>query len=718
MSVYRVAIGIVFLFSSSSAQWAQSSGPKTLRGVQISSVFQNGTALYVGCYRGGIYVSTDEGINWMERNDGLPMEGPEYVNTNDFSVKDSWLFAATDRGVFRSHSPGVIWSEVSVGLPVPAYINKFAIVSGQISVATEQGVYVSNDDGVTWAPDIVGLYRSPTGAITYVGDIATTGSSRYVGTADGVYRSSSPGQPWQRTIAGPADRIITLFISGQSIFAGGYSGGGVYFSSNQGSSWVQKNNGLPTTPAGTIPSIDCFAEFGGYLFVAIQFGGVFRSSDNGNMWSPVNSGLPQFVHVRDLQIITARLVAATGDGLFETSDGGLNWTPVFTRFPVFMGVPAIASLGGRLLASALCERSSCDTIGVFSSIDNGNTWQRVVTPFAYVKKFVLTGGTLYSCVPTGIYLSTNEGLTWQARNNGLPSYAANDLAFHLDTMVAAVGAYFLNGYWGGVFLSTDGGNSWNPAGLSNQYVQAVTFSGSYILAATLGLGVSQVYRSSNFGQTWVESNTGLPAGARVLAFLSSGNRIYAASSKGIYATDNSGSSWLPFDTGLPPNTSVQNIIQTQSALLSATSNGCFVSTDEGQTWRSVNEGLGGSIRPYTVEAGSNFAFLGSNSGLWIRALGELTGVRQTIPFLFYLAQNYPNPFNPTTTIEFSISSTQVVTLKVYNLLGGEVATLVDEQKSAGTHLVRWNPEALSTGLYFYTLRSGSFTQTRKLLMLK
>jgi len=95
-----------------------------------------------------------------------------------------------------------------------------------------------------------------------------------------------------------------------------------------------------------------------------------------------------------------------------------------------------------------------------------------------------------------------------------------------------------------------------------------------------------------------------------------------------------------------------------------------------------------------------------------------TAIATGLPGIVTLGQNYPNPFNPGTTVEFSIPSTQHVVLKVYNLLGEEVATLVDHQRTAGTHRVQWNPEALSTGLYFYTLRSGSFMQTRKLILMK
>ncbi len=99
----------------------------------------------------------------------------------------------------------------------------------------------------------------------------------------------------------------------------------------------------------------------------------------------------------------------------------------------------------------------------------------------------------------------------------------------------------------------------------------------------------------------------------------------------------------------------------------------------------------------------------------------VTGVEEnnnSIPLGYSLSQNYPNPFNPSTKIQYSISSQQNVTLKVYNVLGNEVATLVNEEKPAGTYEVFFNGSNLSSGVYFYKLQSGSFVETRKLILLK
>jgi Secretion system C-terminal sorting domain len=100
----------------------------------------------------------------------------------------------------------------------------------------------------------------------------------------------------------------------------------------------------------------------------------------------------------------------------------------------------------------------------------------------------------------------------------------------------------------------------------------------------------------------------------------------------------------------------------------------------------------------------------------------ITGVndlaQNIMPDKFILSQNFPNPFNPSTTIKYSIPISGFVTLKVYDVLGKEVATLVNEEKPAGNHEVTFNAANLSSGVYLYTLQAGSYTQTKKLILMK
>ncbi len=85
---------------------------------------------------------------------------------------------------------------------------------------------------------------------------------------------------------------------------------------------------------------------------------------------------------------------------------------------------------------------------------------------------------------------------------------------------------------------------------------------------------------------------------------------------------------------------------------------------------------------------------------------------------FSLEQNYPNPFNPSTTINYTLSERSAITLKVYDVLGNEVASLVNGTQEAGKHDVKFDASKLSSGLYIYTLNAGNFTSSKKMMLLK
>ena len=85
---------------------------------------------------------------------------------------------------------------------------------------------------------------------------------------------------------------------------------------------------------------------------------------------------------------------------------------------------------------------------------------------------------------------------------------------------------------------------------------------------------------------------------------------------------------------------------------------------------------------------------------------------------FALGQNYPNPFNPSTSIQYSLGNRQFVTLKVYDVLGNQVAELVNEEKSAGSYEVEFDASNLSSGLYIYKLNAGNYFSSRKMILLK
>jgi hypothetical protein len=96
----------------------------------------------------------------------------------------------------------------------------------------------------------------------------------------------------------------------------------------------------------------------------------------------------------------------------------------------------------------------------------------------------------------------------------------------------------------------------------------------------------------------------------------------------------------------------------------------------------------------------------------------IQNINNQVPNNYSLSQNYPNPFNPTTTINFSIPNSSNVSLKIYDILGNQVMTVVNEFKQAGNYSVNFDASRLSSGVYFYTITAGSFKDTKKMMLTK
>jgi hypothetical protein len=148
----------------------------------------------------------------------------------------------------------------------------------------------------------------------------------------------------------------------------------------------------------------------------------------------------------------------------------------------------------------------------------------------------------------------------------------------------------------------------------------------------------------------------------------------------------------------------------------------FKSTNGGDTWTSFNGTTSRNLNAvYFYNENRGFAVGDSGIILYTKNGGGVTSAGQEREALlkdFSLEQNYPNPFNPVTTINYQLAMNSFVTVTVFDLLGRKVATLANQERSAGNYSVQWDASTLSSGMYLYRISAGSFTQTKKMMLIR
>lgn len=356
---------------------------------------------------------------------------------------------------------------------------------------------------------------------------AVNGSNLFAGTSNaGVFLSTDDGATWSSVNAGLSNSDITaLAESGDTDLFAGTWGGGVYYSTNNGTSWTAANTGLTN---GTVSALAIASNGAGgtNLFAGTSGGGIFLSTNNGVSWTPVDSGLTDtsVAKVRALVVTTGAagtdsidVFAGTDNGVFLSTDNGTSWTLIRDGLTTHN---VLSLIGSGTIVYAGTEGG-----GVFFSYNDGTTWTWTeadsgltnmnVSSLSAINEIVVSdlGAILnvvylYAGTPTGIFLSTDEGVSWTQVDSGLINTNVLALAS------SASGRHLFAGTFGsGVFVSSDNGTSWAQAsnGLANSDVKSlVAFPSSggsgpvSLLASTYYGGVSL---STDGGTSWTASNS-------------------------------------------------------------------------------------------------------------------------------------------------------------------------------------------------------------------
>jgi len=385
-------------------------------------------------------------------------------------------------------------------------------------------------------------------------------------------------------------------------------------------------------------------------------------------------------------------------------------------------------------------------------------------PSRVIKCFTVAGSYILAGTNGGLVSSTNNGTSWVNTGGGLPY---TDIRALLP--VTSYPFNVLAGMTSGkISMSTNYGSNWTGFPTDSvqapplAYINAIVKNNSeFWIGTERGIYLLPQYYPLS---TWIPWHTGLVSGefTPVRAMLERNGDIFAGANSGVYKRN--GNTWVPKNNGLT-NTNVGVLQSAGGYLIAGTSQGStggvYISTDDGEnwtlskpdawvtsiltigstifvgsngdgvwrstnygsTWGQINDGFASSAY-YVMSLGTDgqYIFAGTNNAnVWRRPLSQVTDVESQPTFrpeTFSLKQNYPNPFNPATTISFDVPQKSFVSLKVFDALGREVASLASEELVAGTYERHWNASDMPSGTYFYRLQAGGFNATKKLVLLK
>ncbi len=429
-----------------------------------------------------------------------------------------------------------------------------------------------------------------------------------------------------------------------------------------------------TTLNGSPPVTHMIALDENILWSCTKTGYAYRSTDGGQNWQQSTQATSDesIFAIAAIDSMTAfvcggNLIPPFGNAkIYRTTDGGVSWDTVYTAIGAVTFWNMIHFFDAQNGIAMSDPPNSGQPFVIVKTTDGGENWTQISNP-------PTPNPNEFGMISSFQFFDEMNG--WFGTNNG-----------------------------GRIFRTTDGGENWTgyPSGNTNGRIYSVNF-----VSPTTGVRACDaspfLTRTTDGGQTWtpvvnlpVSNITGMGRGT--VASTPLHNQIWvhgeasSAPTQFIITSTDSGQTWQ--QQTLPPLSG--ETIATLTAAVYGDSVRVWAATIDPSTYNS-----GGQILTY--------------AGIISSVNERLT----TITSDYRLEQNYPNPFNPTTNIEFTIPKSEFVTLKIYNILGEEVATLVSERLFAGKYQFEWDADGLASGIYLYRLKTDQgFSQTRKLVLLK
>lgn len=529
-----------------------------------------------------------------------------------------------------------------------------------------------------------------------------------------------------------------------------------------------------TTSVGPVYTIVIDPSNSNIMYTGSSTLGINKSTDKGVTWTPSNTGLSNTailslaISASNPQVLYAGTNFGTNDGVYKSVDGGGSWNRMVTGIgETAKGVQAIVvdPTNSDIAYIAVFDGVTDSPTGLYKTTDGGNNWNASVNGIGTIRNFlslainptnpsIVFAGSSFSVAtstgPSTIYRTTDAGANWTEVNNGLPTDPTDINPVRTMTISSTnpnlvIAGLFVNSadLLGGLYVTTDGGDSWTrkwngaPQDVGTLLRSSAIRPGTttdFFVGLDNGLVTNiGVWGTTDGGDTWASFNGGTMLNTyqiRNLKFDYETNpTLYAGCASAVGAGVYEYTFLIPVEfTSFTTNVNGNDVVLNWTTATETNNAGFTVE-------RKLNNGNWIALGFINGQGNStvinHYSFIDRNVsyGNYTYRLKQTDydgtykysseANAEVLPVnAFSLMQNYPNPFNPSTSIKYGIPSDEFVTLKVYDILGREIATLVNQKQGRGEYTINFDASKLNSGVYIYSINAGTYKATKKMLLTK
>ena len=739
------AICILFSININAQQWKTASNPFTKSSFMDISFVSENQGWIVGTL-GVILHTSDGGMTWEEQNSGTSKDITKifFIDENYGWAGTGNNFLATTGGtILKTTDGGKNWNEIDYSNAVPniafTYCDGIYFVdslSGSMIAGKSKSNFIlkTTDGGLSWVKTDsliattflrwydIQFYNKNLGAV--VGN--NKGAQRFTTDGGETWTASTPiSDPFfkdLRSVQWLSETELLALGEGQE-FQGVPTP--IYKSTDGGATWVKKTQ----SPVNSYDRIKDAYFKNATDGIAVGSNGfafpfIYKTSDAGETWIPTNANYG----------FSFRALSGSGDVLFgigtgshivKSKDFGVTWEVIPVKPPVSIyEIQFVGNKGYALTRSGDILKNEDGTGDEWNYISSTDLWETTSMHFidentGFVLKenrFIVKttdGGDSWSSVLSSVpFGSRNKvgGITFGDNNNGYAWMSLNDY-----------GDYY-------VYKSTDGGDNWG---------ELIMIGGPGSISGNTGFFDANngflagpdtwLKRTTDGGMNWNDAViNNLPA-----EFLKSDfeaisvineNEAMIVGNKIILKTTDKGASWEYVNHNVSDIDSAFYTVAFYDNNLGYIGcfNGVILETTDGGTSWTKDETFKDSVIFFSSGFNKNGeVFFGTSVGSIIKwDIPTDVKDKNVIVDHYFLSQNYPNPFNPSTIIKFGLETGGIVELTIYDMLGRKVRTLANKFYNEGIHSISFDAKELSSGIYYYRIKTGSYNKTNKMILMK